>query len=248
MDNRYYDNLIGEMQSFFDEQKFVLNEDGSYKNDSYAVKIDFDEERQMYQLHLADISEDKGAEYALLTSWLFDDSQNATDAGSVGIDFAETLREKLGCKVTRKANAKIDLPSAAKKDGNITIEGFTKKLLDIYLPLKDEYKQHIATFGNFLYLEFYSSAVVPLVKATLTENNKKAVKKLFDVFENAYVQGDRDTSNAAVAILSAVCYKDTALKDAVKNFLSEDSHFYSSVSSFVPVLEKNKKLTKVLVK
>ena len=248
MDNRYYDNLIEEIKPFFNEQKFIEQEDGSFKNDIWATKVEYDEDSQMYKLYLANLSQEDASDYSLVTSWLFDDSQNEKDAASVGMDFAETLREKLGVKITRKTSAKIELPTAATKDGNMTIEGFTKKLLDVYPVLKEIYKQHIATYGNFLYLDFYSAQAVPLVKATLAENNKKSVKKLYDVFENAYIHGDKETVNATVAILSAVAYKDEALKAAVQNFLSENSHFSSSVTSFLAVLETNKKLAKSLIK
>ncbi len=248
MDNRYYDNLIEEIKPFFDEQKFTEQEDGSFKNDAWATKIQYDEDSQMYKLYLANLSQEDESDYSLVSSWLFDDSQNAKDAASVGMDFAETLREKLGVKVGRKTSAKIEMPTAATKDGNMTIEGFTKKLLDVYPVLKDSYKLHVATYGNFLYLAFYSSEAVPLVKATLTENNKKSVKKLYDIFENAYIQGDKETVNATVAILAAVAYKDEALKEAVNAFVSENSHFSASVLSFLAVLETNKKLAKTLIK
>ena len=248
LDNRYYDELIKEMQPLFDEQKFVLAPDGAFKNDSYAIKVEYDQERQMYMLNLADASLGDDAEYATVSSWLFDDSQNANDAASVGIDFSETLREKLGIKVTKKTVSKIDLPSKATKDGNITIEGFSKKLLDIYTPLKEAYKQHVSTYGNFLYLDFFTRSVAPLVKNALAQNNKKSVKKLYDALEDAYIHGDKDTTNATVAILATVCYKDDAMKERIKNFLSENSHFSSSVFSFISVLESNKKLQKALIK
>ena len=64
------------------------------------------------------------------------------------------------------------------------------------------YNDHIfknITDGNSIIVD-----VVPQIKEILTENNKKSVKKLFDVFETVYLQGDRDTVNTAVAVNESI--------------------------------------------
>ena len=48
LDNRYYENVINEMQPFFDEHGFTLREEGNFLSDSRSVKIEYSEERQMY--------------------------------------------------------------------------------------------------------------------------------------------------------------------------------------------------------
>ena len=44
------------------------------------------------------------------------------------------------------------------------IAGFTKKMLDVFPTLKDEYKAHITKYGNFLYLNFFGEYLVPVLK------------------------------------------------------------------------------------
>ena len=249
MDNRYYENVIGEMKPFLDEHKFSLKEDGSFVNENRSVKITYNEEKQMYILSVAVIEDGAAGEYSDINSWLFDDSQNARDAVSVGVDFTAALRENMGIKIKRAApdGSDIELPSAS-KSGSMTVAGFTKKLLDVFPPLKDEYKAHIAQYGNFLYLNFFGEYVVPKLKTMLSEANKKQLKKLNDVFEYVYIHGDRDAVNAAVAILCAAAYNDEKVKASVNDMLSEDKHFTDAFENFLPVLSQNKKLRAALIK
>lgn len=245
MDNRYYENVINEMLPFFEENGFALCEDGSYKNEKKSVKISYDEPRQMYALSVADIEDGVIGEYVEVNAWLFDDTQNAKDATAVGIDFTNSLRSELGIKAKRIVTD-VELPSASK--GSMNINGFAKKVLDLFPVYKDAYKEHVATYGNFLFLSFFGETLVPQVKSVLKEGNKKQVKKLADLFENAYIEGDRNTVNTVVAVLCAAAYNDGDLALKVKEMLGENKHFISSVESFAPVFAKKKKLLSLLVK
>lgn len=248
MDNRYLENVINEMQPFFDENGFK-SVDGVYKNDKKVASVEYSDERQMYILKTADIAEDGSYELSEVNAWLFDDSQNAKDAEAVGIDFVSSLRSELGIKRTRSATAAnaVDLPTAS-KDGSYNIAAFTKKVLDVFPALKDEYKAHVAVYGNFLYLNFFGEKLVPQIKAVMLENNKKSVKKLFDVLENGYLQGDRDTVNTIVAVVAAACVNDDAVKTNVVAALGDNKHFIDSVTQFIPVVSSNKKLSAALLK
>lgn len=248
MDNRYFENVIKEMQPFFDQNGFK-EIDGVYKSDKKVASVEYNDERQMYILKTADIAEDGSYELAEANAWLFDNSQNAKDAEAVGIDFTSTLKAELGIKHTRSATAAsaVDLPTAS-KDGAYNVTAFTKKMLDVFPVLKDEYKAHVARYGNFLYLNFFGEKLVPQIKAVILENNKKNVKKLFDVFQNAYLQGDRDTVNTVVAVIAAACVGDDKVKENVIAALGENKHFIDSLTQFIPVISSNKKLSAALLK
>lgn len=248
MDNRYLENVVNEIKPFLDENGFSKFDEG-FKNDSKAVIIDYDEPRQMFLLKIADVNENAEiGEYKEVSSWLFDDSQNQKDAEAVGIDFTNTLRKELGIKRIRVANTDdVELPTAT-KSGNTTITGFTKKMLDIFPLLKAEYKNHIAVYGNFLYLNFYGEHLVPSVKKVYLTGTSKQIKKFTDVMRDAYVKGDKETVNAVIAVLSAVSYSDKEAGAKIKEALAEDKHFCTSIENFVPILAKNKKLLSTLVK
>lgn len=237
------------MQPFFDENGFTLKENGSYSNGTKACSVAYNEEKQMYVLSVADFDEEQNAfgEYRDINSWLFDDSQNAKDAMSVGIDFVVSLRKELGIKIKRTASNDVELPSAS-KSGSMTVTGFTKKMLDVFPVLKDEYKDHIALYGNFLYINFFGEHLVPLLKNLFTTGTKKQIKKLYDVYEDAYVKGDKDTVNIMVALLCAAAYNDENATAAIREMLAENSHFLSSFNNFIPAFASNKKLMSALLK
>lgn len=237
------------MQPFLDENGFKADENGVYKNDKKVAAVEYSDERQMYILKTADIAEDGSYELHEVSAWLFDDTQNAKDAEAVGIDFTSTLKAQLGIKHKRSATASttIDLPTAS-KDGTYNISALTKKMLDVFPVLKDEYKAHVAFYGNFLYLNFFGEKLVPQIKSVLLENNKKSVKKLFDVLQNAYLHGDRDTANTIVAVVAAACANDDTVKQNMITALGENKHFIDSVTQFIPVVSSNKKLGAALLK
>lgn len=248
MDNRYYNEVIAEMQPFLDEQGFKPQDDGTFLCDTRSAAVKYNEEKQMYTLSAAEVENGNIGEYSEINAWLFDDSQNAKDAAAVGIDFVNSLRKEMGIKLTRTASGQeVELPTIT-KSGSMTVTGFTKKMLDFYPALKDEYKNHIAVNGNFLYLNFFGEFLVPQIKATVNTGSKKQIKKLFDLLDDIYVKGDRETVNTVVAVVCAAVYNDENLNAAVTEALSSDAHFLMSYKSFLPVFAKNKKLIAALIK
>ncbi|MBQ7726430.1 MAG: hypothetical protein IJT66_04725 [Clostridia bacterium] len=248
MDNRYDDQVLEEMRPFLEEHSFRKTENGAFVNEQKAVRVAYDEPRQMYLLSVADVEDGKIGEFKELNAWLFDDSQNAKDAAAVGIDFVGDLRKNMGIKLKRSAaNADVELPSFS-KSGSVTVTGLTKKLLDVFPASKEDYKNHIASSGgNFLYLHFFGETIVPQLKTLLKSGNKKQVKKLFDLFEELYVKGDKDTVNALVAMLCAAAYEDEAAAGVIKEALAENKHFSAAFENLLPAFSKNKKLVSVLV-
>ena len=233
------------MQPFLDEQGFDKTENGYFQNKQKSIKIEYDENRQMYLLLVADIENEKVGKYTEINAWLFDDTQNAKDAVSVGIDFTASLRKLLGIKTKRASNTEIELPSFS-KSGSITITGFTKKMLDFFPSIKDGYKEHITKYGNFLYLNFFGQYLVPQISTVLLSDNKKQIKKLFDLLDDLYIKGDKDTVNAIVAILCATAHKDIKAVEIIHQSLETDKHFLSSFENFLPIFPKSKKLLTAL--
>ncbi len=248
LDNRYFENVINEMQPFLSEQGYSLNSENMFEGEDKLIAVKYEEARQMYTLSIAEKNNEEEAEFKEINAWLFDDSQNAKDAASVGIDFVSTLRKEFGIKVKRVADTSaIDLPTASKSD-SMNIQGFTKKMLDVFPAIKDDYKSHVAVYGNFLYLNFFGEHLVPLLVNLFENGTKKQVKKFYDVLEDAYVKGDKDTVNVMIAVLCAAAYNNETVTAAIREMLCEDKHFLSSFDNFLPVFSNNKKLLTALVK
>ncbi len=245
MDNRYYGTVIGEMTAFFEENGFK-EENGCFSNSKNSLKIEYDEQKQLYNLLMADIEDEKVGEYALLTSYLFDDSQLEKDAASVGIDFVDTLKKKLGVKTNRKTNAaSVELPVALKGEA-VTVTTLTSKLLAVYPGLKGTYKEETVAKGKYLYLDFMTTYFVPEIRATLESGNKKAIKKLVDMLVDMFITGDNATSTAVVAVLTAAIGKNEQRFIAATEYMSECSNLIASINNQIALLGKNKKFTEAL--
>ena len=247
MDSKYLSNVISEMKPFFDENGFVCESEGVYKSDTKKIEVAYNENRQMFVLNVADKEEggDFG-EATELSCWLFDDSQNERDAESVGMDFVDTLRKNMGIKAKRIAGGNVELPTAS-KNGALNVSGFAKKVLDIYPKFKDAYKEHIEKYGNFLYMNFFAETFVPAIIESVKDGNSRSKKKIFDLCENAYIKGDKETVNMVVACLAAACYKDAEAKTEILQMLDQDTHLKSCVEAFIP-MAASKKLKGALVK
>lgn len=244
MDNKYFEVITKELATFFSENN-VVSKDGYYANENKAVKIAYSEERKMFTLSVADIDEGVEAEYREINAWLFDENCNEKDAVSVGLDFLISLRKEFGVKTTRASL--VNLPTAS-KDGYTNISAFTKKILDVFPALKDEYKNHVSNYGEFLYLNFYGEHLRPRLIRLFEEGTKKQIKKFYDVIEVAFTKGDRATVNLSVLILVAAAYKNQKVTDIIKETLNENKTFLSSFESMIPFFASNSKLLKTMIR
>ena len=242
LDNRYIGKVLEEMQPFFEEQGFKADKNGEYIKEDAGVSVEYDEARQMYLLKL----KKDGGEYTEISSWLFDDSQSERDAVSVGIDFTETLRESFGVKKNVRTERMVDLPTAQKDGADIAT--FAKKMLDVYPGLKEPYRAHVQKYGNFLYLNFFGEYLVPQLHSVLFAGNKKDIKKAFSVFESTYINGDKDTVNAMLAVIAAAVCDDSVAAENLAKTLEENNHMLKAVTELVPRVKTNKKLSAALLK
>ncbi len=243
LENRYLDVIISEMSAFFEQNGFAESE-GVFKNDKKALKIEYDEERQIYKLLAADVADGAAGEYAIISSYLFDDSQTKNDAVSVGIDFVDSARKALGVKSGRRTVGGAELPTA--NTNTVNVGTLTAKLLANYPELKDTYKYEVDKKGKFLYLDFYTTYFVPRVRETLDAGNKKATKKLIDMLCEIFVEGDRASVNLVIALLAAAIGTSGERFKAATDKMEDCPHLVSSVNNEISVLVKNKKLQKAL--
>ena len=243
LDNRFYDVIIAEMSPFFEENGFKADGE-SFKNAAKSLKIEYDEQKQVYNLLCADLDNGTESEFSVLSSYLFDETQNKNDAVSVAIDFVDTARKALNIKAKRKA-VSAELPVAS-QNGAVTVNTLTTKLLANYPALKETYKAEVSAKGKYLYLDFCTKFVVPEVRATLDSKNKKAIKKLVDMFVGIFTSGDREATNLTVAILAAAIGKDGDRFAAATAHMDECQPLVSAVNQQISALVKNKKFAKAM--
>ncbi len=247
MDNKYLEQVLAEMQDIIKEADFKVDEN-YLKNDTKSVKIERSEETKLYTIAIADVDNGEVGEYKQISAWLFDDNQTAKDAIAVGIDFSDALRKELGIAAKKPVvNNLVDLPTAQKVSDS-AINAFAKKMLDIFPALKDEYKAHVAHYGNFLYLNFFGEHLVPRMVRLFEEGTSKQIKKFYNTILDFYVEGDNDTINTVVALLAAAAYKNDTVTAKIREMLADNNHFLNSFNNFLPVFSKNKKLLAALIK
>ncbi len=247
MNKACYDVIIKEMKPLLDGQKFAAEAD-YFKNEKIAVKVGFDEANKLFVLYIAKASEGEVGDFTAVAQWLFGDDQTEKDAVAVGVDFADTLRSKMGIKA-EKTSVSVTLPVAEKGEDN-NILTLTQRLLATFPQFKEDYKQDVAKHGKFLYMNFFMTRFVPEIKNLMANptGNKKAVKKLFDMLDEMYVNGDRVTSDTVVAVISAAIYGNEEYKNVAFGYLEDDKHLQTSVKELCLILKSNKKLQKALLK
>lgn len=248
LDNRYLEFVVAEMQSVLDEQNFALKEEGVFANETKQIKIVYDDAKQLYRLIVADVADGVLGEEREISAYLFDDSQTKRDAVSVGLDFADTLKKELGIKRARANNNAndVDLPTA-KKNAQMNVEGFTAKLLAVYPELKDVYKASVAKNGMYLYLEFFRETLTPRICSALESGSEKQFKKILDLLNGCYIDGDKETGTIIVAILSVACANNEGLFDKIHDTLGKDAYLVPLVRNFIPEVKKNKALREALI-
>lgn len=226
-----------QLQVIIEKNQFTKVEAGVYKNEKISFAIKHNEEKKHLVLEVADV-DDSGntGEYSVASSWLFEEEDNLRDAESAGLDFLDTLKGKLGIRsVKTNRSGEISLPD--KNSGNSkNIEAFCGKLLAVFPQYKDEYKAHVATYGTLLYIHFFADTFAVKTGELLDQNNKKQIKKLFDILADMYNVGDRSVQNSIVGIIlggavrgnskryeTALSYMDnyTYLKTALVNIKSK---------------------------
>ena len=135
----------------------------------------------------------------------------------------------------------------ASKDG-ADIQSFAKKVLDVYPQFKETYRAHIEKYGDFLYLTFFGETLVPQLHSVLYSGDRRAVKKIFTVFENTYIVGNKDTVNAMLACIAAAVCDDNTAYGNLAAALEGNSHMLRSVTELIPRVKSNKKLSATLLK
>ena len=244
MENIFFDVVLGEMKAFLDENGFT-GENGVFSNGTKSLKVEYDEAATLYKLYIADINEGSVGEYALASSYLFDEKSNKGDAVAVGIDFVDEAKKALGIKTVRQRASAAELPSA-NSAGKVNTDTLTAKLLANYPELKDTYKDYVGEKGKYLPLDFGTTYFVPEIRKTLDENNKKTVKKLVDMFADVFVAGDRASVNLVIALLSAAIGNSAERFKAAADRLDGCPLLVDAVNQEIAVLSKNRRLQKAL--
>lgn len=248
METRFLDVIIAEIKEIIETKSFVCQEDGSYRNEDYCFKIEYNEESKLYSLFLA--ATDDQPEYKEMSTWIFDDTKTEKDAAVIGKDFCETLMQKMGIAPKRKTTADIPLPTKSAAGKSVDINGMAQRLLAVFPTHKDAYRDHVAQNGEFLYITFLNETIVPDIRAAIDAGSKKPLKKIFDALGELYVDGNRAVQNAvAVTIVTGAVGDSKERYETVLPFMEENQYLKTAVVNLRRFYDsKNKKLRTMINK
>ena len=231
-----YNLIIDKIRPLLDGRGFkaVDLEDGSYfENGETAVRVIFKEDKKLFCLQKAALSEQgKPEDFTDVSEWLFEDGSKTDYAASIGSDFEDTLREVLGIKPSLGRQNAVSIPGRSKKNDQPTVTTLTGNFLTVFPQYKEEYPKFIAKNGTFLYVEFYETVAAPLLKELLAANDKKRLQKYFDMLDEAYRLGDRE-----VRAVVSTCVLATALKG--EDELTESALGYLKEKNYLALALKN---------
>lgn len=202
MNEQVLSAIVGQLQGIIESNNFENKGEGLYQNDKLSFAIKHNQEAKMLVLEVAEVDENGvPSEYSIASSWLFEESENLRDAESAGMDFLDTLKDKMGIRGVRTARSgEVALPE--KNSGNSkNIEALCAKLLSVFPQFKEDYKAHVSKYGTLLYIDFFKETFSVKTGEMLDAKNKKQIKKLIDMLSDMYNVGDHAVQNAVVGIV-----------------------------------------------
>ena len=202
-------SIQSKMKDFIDGQKFVADENGVYSNDKISFALKYDEGAGHIIL---EAGTDENS-LVKLAEWLCNEESLKYDADIIAEDFCEALRKHLGLKKSSvNIGGSVTIPVKDKSGSDITVDGLTAKLLNIYPEFKEDYKQSVAGHGEYLYIDFMRNTVVKKLRALADdyEHNFKPIEKILNIAADAFYSGTQEASDLAVGYIVAASFYDKA--------------------------------------
>lgn len=224
---------VNEMSFRYDKSK-MLNKDlpveqaGQFyymyiDGEAGHVIVEYDTENGKIKLLSAENENTSPADCQQLSLWLLDTSvHDEKDVRSIANDFVETLEQNYA-KAKAKDISKVKLPSGVSKNqaksgvASYDAQTLGNRFVMIYPEYKDDLKQNLLDYGEFLAVEFSEKYIVPKTLEVLENGTEKEQKKLFMMFNDIYEDGLNEVQDLiAVVILSRMDNNEKYLEIADK--------------------------------
>ena len=203
MNQEAYHIILQLIRTPLEEKEFspVKGREGVYSNGKQAYQVIYREENRVFELQSAELEEsgEFPEDWDTVSTYLFDENSTEKDAKSVGLDFAETLEEKLGIRKKKQSPAYYAPPKAPKNANNL--DRFTQRFLALFPAYKENYSRMMERYGQFLPDTFFAETAAPLMIDLLRQGDKKALTKFFDLLNTFYMDGNaqvRSIINATI--------------------------------------------------
>ncbi len=213
----------GELPAVTDSGRIIIR----YKGENKAVKIEhFNDKLTLFGANKE--GEILDSDYSKLSASLFDEESCDTKGVRYVInEFGETLVETFGTKTVKPSKSKLPPPvsKAAAKSGAVSYDPNTlgNRFTAVYPELRDEYKANCEKYGQFLPEEFFVKFGTPAVLETIKENNPQKMKRLFNLLNEVYEDGNNETQSIiAVTILGQIGDEKSQELSNSLDYMSDD--------------------------
>lgn len=153
------------------------------------------------------------------------ESFNDKDLKYIYEEYIETFDKKFAQKAAhsgKKAPTPVSRTQA--KSGALAYDANTlgSRFTTLYPELRDEYKNNLELYGEFLAEDFFVNHGNKLVVETIRENDSVKMRKLFKLLNDIYEDGSNDTQSlVAVTILGSSFAANPELFDNAKEYFSD---------------------------
>lgn len=226
-----YDIIMNELKPALEKKglKSTNSKDGEvFANEEIAVKIRYEADSSQFKLVCSEVNDGEFGDFYTKSTWLFDDGSDERRARSIGIDFKETLGEILGIKKTHAATSGgIAMPERAGKNDTVNLEGFTNRTLALFPKYKDDYKAHVAKYGELLHCNFFKSTLAVEVREAIHSNDRKQTTKIFKMLKEMYTNGNCEVDRTITySILAEAAKGNNKVLEEILRQVEDDKHMY----------------------
>lgn len=257
MDIKYIVELNGLLSEFMNSHGFSSKDQdtGFYKGESKIYKVSYNETSNEFYIAVATIIADEdSASYKTISAWLFDEANHGPkDITLISEDFIAAVAKEEGIKISTGTvidSNNVALPEKAAAGEDPGIEAFTQKFLALFPQYKEVYKESVAKYGDFLYVEFFKTyAVEKLIELRADEvKNKKVLKKYWDMLGSMHYEGEQIVGDVICAVIIAGGYKGDAIAfgKSAEAFLSDYPFLKTAGLAAVNNYKTDKKLKAIL--
>lgn len=167
---------------------------------------------------------------------------NEKDLKYIYEEYNETFDKTFSSKAANNGK-KLPTPVSRTqaKNGTMAYDANTlgNRFTTIYPELRDEYKNNVNTYGEFLAEDFFVNHGNALVIETLRENDKIKMRKLFTLLNDIYENGTNDTQSlVAVTILGSSIAENPELLENASSHFSDT--MAEPVTEIIAYLKKSK--------
>lgn len=248
MDIQYLKEITNALSAFMKDNGFSSEglELGNFKGEFKSYRIAYDESKKLFSISVAPVDSEN---YTVLSTWFFDENDHgAKDIACIGEDFTEAVAKDAGIKIV-KANEVI-MPEKAAAGTEPDIKAFTQKFLAMFPQYKDAYKDSVAKYGDFMYVDFYKRYGIEKMRELMSDEglNKKQLVKYWNMLGDMHYEGELIVGDIICTVILAGTFgSDPARFDAAaEKYLAEYPFLKSAAKAAVHDYKNNKKLRKII--